>query len=299
MEILKIKSVASIHDARKIYSVSEVTSDLKTLLEDNFPSLWVKGEISNFKESPNGHYYFVLKDEFSQMSLVMFRGQNRLLKFQLEDGMEVLVHGHLTVYQPRGQCQMACDHVEPCGVGAKKKLEAEGLFDSKRKRELPLLPRKVGIITSPKGAVFHDMKNVIKRRFPNMDLVFFPVQVQGEGASAQIAHAIFLANQRDDIDVLIVGRGGGSIEDLWAFNEEIVVRSIVSSNIPVVSAVGHETDYTLADFAADLRAPTPSAAAELVVPEKERPFLVNNSTYSGLTSYLCLNLLLMFSPNNL
>lgn len=263
-------------DVRKIYSVTEVTRDIRGLLNDNFSSLWLCGEVSNFKKSAAGHLYFTLKDSESQMSAVMFRGESRLLRFEIEDGMELIVHGRIDVYAPRGNYQIILDTAEPRGVGSlqlafeqlKASLLAEGLFEAARKRPIPYLPEKIGIITSPKGAVLHDIMNVIGRRFPGMALVICPVKVQGEGAAAEIAEAIELMNQREDLGVLIVGRGGGSLEDLWAFNEEVLVRAVAASRLPIISAVGHETDYTLCDLAADLRAPTPSAAAELAVPQK-------------------------------
>ncbi len=263
-------------EAQKIYTISEVTRDIRSLLEDNFPSLWITGEISNFKAASSGHFYFTLKDEKAQLPAIMFRGSNQFLKFNPEDGLEVIAHGRLSVYEPRGAYQIVVDHLEPKGLGAlqlafeqlKKKLEAEGLFDEKRKKPIPYLPKKIGIVTSAQGAVLHDMITILTRRFPNIEILVNPVRVQGEGAAEEISEAIDELNRRTDLDLLIVGRGGGSLEDLWAFNEERVVRAIARSLLPVISAVGHETDYTLADLAADLRAPTPSAAAELAVPEK-------------------------------
>lgn len=277
-------------DTRRIFTVSQVTKDLRQLLEDNFPSLWISGEVSNFKAAASGHFYFTLKDENAQLGAVMFKGHNQLLKFQLENGLEIIVHGHITVYEPRGQYQIIIDYVEPKGLGAlqlafeqlKKRLEAEGLFDKKYKKPIPYLPKKVGIITSPKGAVLHDIQTILTRRFPNIEILINPVRVQGDGAAEEIAEAVDEMNRRSDVDVLIVGRGGGSLEDLWAFNEEIVVRSIFNSKIPVISAVGHETDYTLSDLAADLRAPTPSAAAELAVPGKEDLTALIDEHRSGL-----------------
>lgn len=268
---------SALEDVRKIHTVSEVTGDLRRLIEDTFPSIWVSGEISNFKMAASGHAYFTLKDENAALNMVMFRPSHRLLKFSIEDGMQVIVHGRFSVYEPRGQYQMIVDSVEPQGLGAlqlafeqlKNRLEKEGLFDQARKKELPFLPKTIGIITSPQGAVLHDLKTVLTRRFPNICILVYPVRVQGDGAGVEIAEAIFEMNERRDVDLLIVGRGGGSMEDLWAFNEEIVVRAVFDSRIPVISAVGHETDHTLCDLVADLRAPTPSAAAELAVPEKE------------------------------
>lgn len=256
--------------------MSELTRDVKGLVEDNFPSVWLRGEISNFKAYGSGHHYFTLKDAAAQMSAVMFRGFNRHLKFQPEDGMGVIVHGRLTVYEVRGNYQILVDYMEPDGVGAlqmafeqlKKKLAAEGLFDAARKRTLPPLPSTVGIVTSLHGAAVHDMLSVLKRRFANLEILIYPVKVQGEGAKEEIAAAIDYFSQTRAADVVIVGRGGGSIEDLWAFNEETVARAVARSAVPIISAVGHETDFTICDFVADLRAPTPSAAAELCVPRK-------------------------------
>ncbi len=264
-------------ESQSIYTVSEVTRDLKGLLEDSFSSLWISGEISNFKKATSGHFYFTLKDAGAQIAAVMFRNTNYKIRFEPEDGLEILVHGRVTVYEPRGQYQILIDTMEPKGLGAlqlafdqlKKRLEGEGLFDPEHKKPLPYLPEKVGIITSAKGAALHDMLTILKRRHPGLSILVHPVTVQGETAAPEIAAAILAMNERDDIDVIIVGRGGGSMEDLWAFNEEMVVRAIFASRLPIVSAVGHETDFTLADFVADLRAPTPSAAAELVVPERE------------------------------
>jgi len=276
---------------RKIYTVSEVTRDIRGLLEDNFPTLWLSGEISNFKAAASGHMYFTLKDAGAQMSGVMFRGSSNNLKFDLEDGLEVIVHGRITLYEPRGQYQIIVDHAEPKGLGAlqlafeqlKKKLTTEGLFKDEFKKEIPYLPKKVGIITSSKGAALHDMVTILTRRFPNIEILINPVRVQGDGAAEEVAQAISEMNERSDIDVLLVGRGGGSLEDLWAFNEEVVVRAVFESAIPIISAVGHETDFTLSDLVADLRAPTPSAAAELAVPEKGELVYTLQQHSAGLT----------------
>lgn len=263
--------------SRHVYSVSEITAEVKAVLEDGFSAIWVEGELSNFKHHTSGHMYFTLKDDQAQVRGVMFRGNNRLLKFQPKDGLAVLVFGTLTVYERRGEYQITVESMEPKGVGAlqlafeqlKAKLEAEGLFDVARKRPLPRLPRKIGIITSPTGAVIRDILTIIGRRFPGLAILIHPTQVQGESAAPEIAAAIVRLGRRSDLDVLIVARGGGSLEDLWAFNEEVVARAIASSPIPVISAVGHETDVTIADYVADLRAPTPSAAAELVVAQRD------------------------------
>lgn len=262
---------------QKILSISELTRGIKSTLESNYSSIWVSGEVSNFKAHSSGHFYFSLKDENSQISAVMFKGSNRLLKFKLEDGLQIIAQGRVTVYEPRGSYQLVAEYIEPQGLGAlqlafeqlKKKLEAEGLFDALRKKPLPLLPKKIGIVTSPTGAVIRDMLNVLKRRYANIEVLLAPVPVQGLDAVPAIVAAIQEFNQMEDVDLLIVGRGGGSLEDLWAFNTEEVARAIAASWIPIISAVGHEVDVTIADYVADLRAPTPSAAAELAVPLKE------------------------------
>jgi exodeoxyribonuclease VII large subunit len=263
--------------SRRTYTVRELTAELRAVLEDGFSAIWVDGEISNFKHHTSGHMYFTLKDAEAQIRAVMFRGNNRLLKFQPTDGQQVLVFGTVTVYERRGEYQIGVEFMEPKGVGAlqlafeqlKARLGAEGLFDPGRKRPLPRLPRKIGVITSPTGAAIRDMLSIIGRRFPGLAILIAPVQVQGETAAAEIAAAIGRLGRREDLDVLIVARGGGSLEDLWAFNEEVVARAIAASPLPVISAVGHETDVTIADFVADLRAPTPSAAAELVVAQRD------------------------------
>jgi exodeoxyribonuclease VII large subunit len=263
---------------RHVYSVSDLTTEIKAVLEDVFSGVWIEAELSNFKHHTSGHMYFTLKDDRAQIRAVMFRGNNRLLKFQPQDGLSVLVFGSVTVYERRGEYQIVAEFMEPKGIGAlqlafeqlKAKLEAEGLFDPSRKRPLPLLPRKIGIITSPTGAAIRDLLTIIGRRFPGLAVLIHPVQVQGEGAAQEIAAALRTLGVRRDLDVLIVARGGGSLEDLWAFNEEVVARALAASPLPVISAVGHETDVTIADFVADLRAPTPSAAAELVVAQRDQ-----------------------------
>lgn len=263
-----------ISESPKVYTISQVTQDIRAILESAFDSIWVEGEISNMKVATSQHAYFVLKDERAQIRCVMFKGQRVGLKYKPEDGDHVLAFGRVTVYDARGEYQIIVETLEPCGLGAlqkafeqlKKKLSEEGLFDEARKRELPQFPWKIGIVTSPTGAAVRDIINVITRRNSKVSILLYPVKVQGEGAAEEIAKGIEEMNRRDDIDVLIVGRGGGSIEDLWAFNEEVVARAIFASRIPVVSAVGHEVDFTIADFVADVRAATPSAAAELVVP---------------------------------
>jgi len=259
----------------KLLSISQITGQIKMSLEQGFSSVWVKGEISNLTKHGSGHWYFSLKDSDAQLGAVMFRGQNQRVRFDPTHGMEISAHGRISVYPPQGRYQLIIDQLLPAGQGdlhlafeaLKEKLSDEGLFDPELKKELPQFPAKIGIVTSATGAAIQDMLNILRRRFALTDLLLVPVKVQGEGASNEISEAIDLLNTRTDIDVMIVGRGGGSLEDLWAFNEENVARAISRSTIPVVSAVGHETDITISDHVADLRAPTPSAAAELVVPD--------------------------------
>lgn len=256
----------------EILSVSDINKAAKMTLESKYRQVWVKGELSNFKAHSSGHWYFSLKDSKAQISGAMFRGSNQGLKFKPRDGMEVIVRGRITLFEARGSYQIACDLMEPVGAGAlqlqfeelKKKLNAEGLFDPKRKRPIPSLPQHVVVVTSPTGAAIRDILNVLGRRFKGLRVTLIPAVVQGDAAPAAIMRAIQLAHQLPDVDVMIVGRGGGSIEDMWCFNDERVARAISASRIPTISAVGHEIDFTIADFVADLRAPTPSAAAELV-----------------------------------
>ncbi len=258
---------------KHVWRVSELTLRLCDVLEAEFPDVWVEGEISNFRAAQSGHLYFTLKDEKAQIRCVCFRDQVRGLRFRPEDGLKVTVRGGISVYESRGEYQIYVSHVEPVGLGAlqlafeqlKKKLEAEGLFDAERKKPLPALPRRIGIVSSPQGAAIRDIVRVLRRRFPNLHVMLFPVKVQGDGAAGEIVRAIRHFNRAQMVDVMIVARGGGSLEDLWAFNEEIVARAIAASEIPIITGIGHETDTTIADFAADLRAPTPSAAAEIVV----------------------------------
>jgi len=258
-------------------TVSELTRKIKSLLEDRFQFLWLSGEISNFRIPASGHFYFTVKDAHAQISAVMFRGQNRNLKFRPEDGMQISGMGRISVYEPRGSYQIIFEHLEPGGIGAlqiafeqlKQKLENEGLFAVEKKQTLPFLPHYIGLVTSPSGAVVHDVLRIVNRRYPNVYIQIAGCKVQGEGAEDEICEAIEMLNSQKSIEVIIVARGGGSLEDLHAFNSESVARAIHSSRVPVISAIGHETDYTIADFVADMRAPTPSAAAELVVPVKE------------------------------
>ncbi len=262
---------------RKIFSISELSREIKDLLERQYSDVWVAGEVSNFRPAASGHLYFTLKDATAQLRAVCFRNQARYLKFKPQDGIAVIARGHLSVYEARGEYQLYVEYLEPAGLGAlqlafeqlKQKLAAEGLFDTARKKPLPVLPRTIGVVTSPTGAVIRDILRVLRRRFRNMSVLLYPVKVQGEGAAEEIVEGVTFFNREQNVEVIIVARGGGSLEDLWAFNEEVVARAIAASGIPVISAVGHETDFTIADFVADLRAPTPSAAAELVVHRKQ------------------------------
>lgn len=258
---------------RRIYRVAELNAAIRSLLEKEFADIWVAGEISGVKLSTAGHYYFTLKDDSGQLQCVCFKGTARYLKFKPQDGVAVLARGHIDVYEPRGAYQLLVDALEPQGLGAlqfafeqlKRKLAAEGLFDESRKRPLPRFPRRIGIVTSPTGAVIRDMLNILERRFPGLHIRLYPALVQGAGSVEAVCEGIEYFSNSGWADVVIVARGGGSIEDLWTFNEEAVARAIASCRTPVISAVGHETDFTIADFVADKRAPTPSAAAELVV----------------------------------
>ena len=257
------------------YTVSEVTAQVKALLEESLPMCWVLGEVSNFTHHSSGHRYFTLKDEASQLSAVMFKWQARTLSFTPEPGMQIMAYGHISVYERGGRYQFYAAQLQPAGVGelalafeqVKNRLETEGLFAPERKRPLPTYPRTIGVVTSPTGAAIRDIIDVLQRRAPGLQIILCPARVQGPGAGDEIARAIADLNRCPDVDILIVGRGGGSQEDLWPFNEEIVARAIYRSEKPVISAVGHEIDYTIADYVADYRAPTPSAAAEIVVQE--------------------------------
>ncbi len=278
------KEIAAPAREKHIFTVSELTRLIRAVLEDTFREVWVEGEVSNFVRHTSGHMYFSLKDENAVLNCVFFRSANQNIKFKIENGMRLVCFGRIGVYDKRGQYQLYVDIVEPKGIGAlqmafeqlKKKLAQEGFFDESKKKPIPYLPTRIGVVTSPTGAAIRDILNVTKRRFQNIEVILNPAKVQGEGAKEEIARAIAEFNEynrtvsgEEKIDVLIVGRGGGSLEDLWPFNEEIVARAIFSSQIPIISAVGHEVDWTISDFVADRRAPTPSAAAELVIPRKE------------------------------
>ena len=258
---------------RAVWSVSDLTARIRDLLAGEFTDVFVEGEVSNAHAAQSGHLYFTLKDNHAQVRCVCFRTQLARLKFRPEDGLHVTLRGSISVYESRGEYQFYVEHVEPVGLGAlqlafeqlKKRLDAEGLFDPQRKRPLPVLPQCVGLITSPRGAAVRDIVRILQRRFPNLHIVLYPVRVQGEGAAGEVVQAIRYFDRKQLADVLILARGGGSLEDLWAFNEEPVARAIVACTIPIIAGIGHETDFTIADFAADIRASTPSAAAEMVV----------------------------------
>jgi exodeoxyribonuclease VII large subunit len=270
-------SLFDVMPQRRVWKVSELTQQIGNLLEGNFPDVWVEGEISNYRPAQSGHLYFTLKDARAQIRCVCFRDQLRGIKFRPDNGLQVTLRGSISVYEVRGEYQIYVSHIEPVGLGAlqlafeqlKKKLQEEGLFDASRKKPLPVLPRCIGVVTSPKGAAIRDILRVLKRRFSNVHVQIYPVSVQGDGAASEIAQAVRYFNRVKFAEVLIVARGGGSLEDLWAFNEEPVARAIADSSIPVITGVGHETDFTIADFVADLRAPTPSAAAEIVVRSRD------------------------------
>ncbi len=260
---------------REVFTVSAITQQIKLLLEETLPPFWMTGEISNFKHHSSGHFYFSLKDEGAQIPCTMWAGRNRALTFTPKDGMQVIVQGQVTVYEKRGNYQLDVWQIQPAGIGAlqqafeqlKQRLQKDGLFDSAHKAPLPRFPQRVGLVTSPTGAAIRDLVSVLRRRWPSMQIVLRPVRVQGSGAAAEIAAAIAEFNEYGNVDLLIVGRGGGSLEDLWPFNEEIVARAIYNSALPIVSAVGHEIDFSISDFVADVRAATPSVAAEMVAPD--------------------------------
>ncbi|HKE93438.1 MAG TPA: exodeoxyribonuclease VII large subunit [Povalibacter sp.] len=266
---------ADLEPQRDVYTPSRLNREARTLLERGFPALWIEGEMSNLSRPSSGHWYFSIKDESAQLRCAMFRQRNLLARFTPKDGLRVLLRGRISLYEPRGDYQFLVDHIEEAGEGAlrrrfellKARLAAEGLFATERKRQIPKLPRRIGVITSPSGAAIRDILHILRRRFCTVPVLIYAVPVQGAGAAGQIAAAIRLASTRAECDVLILARGGGSLEDLWPFNEEVVARAISGCTIPLVSGIGHEVDFTIADFVADLRAPTPSGAAELVVPD--------------------------------
>src|SRR5215470_17809718 len=262
---------------RRIWKVRDLVAAVRTHLEREYTDNWVEGEISNFRAHDSGHLYFTLKDENSQIRVVMFRSQARLLRFRPENGMQVVVRGRVTIYEDRGEMQLSAEYLEPKGAGAlqiafeqlKAKLEAEGLFDATRKKPIPALPKRIGIVTSPQAAALRDILNILRRRHHTANVLIYPAQVQGDMAPLEVSAGVRHFNRFQDADVIIVARGGGSAEDLAAFNQEGLARAVAGSQIPVISAVGHETDFTIIDFVADLRAPTPSAAAELVIRSRQ------------------------------
>ncbi len=259
-----------------IYTVSSLTREIRTHLETHFPLVWVSGEVSNLRRPVSGHYYFTLKDAEAQLRAVLFKGNHQHLRYKPEEGGQILCRGRITVYEPRGDYQLIVDYLEPAGLGAlaqafealKSRLAAEGLFDQAHKQPLPFLPRRLALVTSPTGAVVRDILRLLKRRFPHVEVLIYPVKVQGVEAAGEIVQALEDLPGYPGVEVIVLARGGGSLEDLWPFNEEKVARAIYHCPIPVVSAIGHEVDFTIADFVADVRAPTPSAAVELVVPDK-------------------------------
>src|SRR3954467_11964655 len=266
----------SFQPQRRIFTVRDLVSTVRTALEREYTDIWLGGEISNYRPADSGHLYFTLKDGEAQLRVVMFRMQARLLRFRPDNGMEIVAHGRITVYESRGELQLIAEYLEPKGAGAlqiaceqiKAKLAAEGLFDQTRKKPIPKLPQCIGVVTSPRGAAIHDILNVLRRRHASARLLIYPAQVQGDTAASEVAAAIRYLNKSRKVDVIVIARGGGSLEDLAAFNDEALARVIAASELPVISAIGHETDFTIADFVADLRAPTPSAAAELVIESK-------------------------------
>src|SRR5215472_6811377 len=263
---------------RKIYPVRELVSAVRTQVERTFTDVFVEGEISNYRPAGSGHLYFTLKDGSSQLRVVMWRTQARLLKFRPENGLQVIARGRVTVYDERGDLQFQAEHLEPKGAGAlqiafeqlKAKLAAEGLFDQARKKPIPALPRRIGLVTSPRGAAVQDILNILRRRHESVGVLIYPAQVQGDLAGSDVSRGVRYFNRSGQVDVIIVARGGGSFEDLFAFNDQGLARTIAASDIPVISAIGHETDFTICDFVSDLRAPTPSAAAELVIQSKRQ-----------------------------
>jgi exodeoxyribonuclease VII large subunit len=277
----------------KVYTITEITKEIKSILEESFPNVWVEGEISNYTLHSSGHRYFSMKDENAQIRCTLWRFRGTRLSFEPEDGMKVIAFGNISVYERNGQYQLDVIELIPAGWGKleiafqklKEKLFQEGLFDEEHKKPIPEFPEAIGLVTSPTGAAIRDMIKIIHKRFPSVRIIVNPVRVQGERAAEEIAQAIQEFNEFAKIDVMIVGRGGGSLEDLWAFNEEIVARAIYASEIPIISAVGHQIDFTISDFVADLRAPTPSAAAQMVIKDKEELLKETNSNAKKLTSY--------------
>ncbi|HTM64565.1 MAG TPA: exodeoxyribonuclease VII large subunit [Gammaproteobacteria bacterium] len=269
-------TIIDLEESTEIYTVSEFNADVRDVLEDNFDQIWIEGEISNFVAAGSGHWYFSLKDADAQVRCAMFKGSQRKIGFTPKNGLHVLLRARVSLYEPRGDFQLIADFMEERGEGKlrrafealKKKLEAAGWFDELRKKEIPEFPKCIGVVTSPTGAAIRDILHVLKRRYPSAPIIIYPTLVQGDTAAPAIAKAIHTANERKECDVLIVARGGGSLEDLWPFNEEITAKAIYESKLPVISGVGHEIDFTIADFVADVRAPTPSAAAEIAVPDR-------------------------------
>jgi len=263
---------------RRMWRVADLVSAVRTTVERGYADVWVEGEVSNFRPAESGHLYFTLKDGDAQLRVVMFRSQARLLRFRPDNGMQIAARGRVTIYEARGELQLSAEFLEPLGAGAlqvafeqlRNKLAAEGLFEQSRKKPVPLLPRRIGIVTSPRGAALQDMLHVLARRHENVGILIYPAQVQGESAAAEVAAGVKYFNHAENVDVIVLARGGGSIEDLAAFNDEALARTIAASGIPVISAIGHETDFTIADFVSDLRAPTPSAAAEMVVESRNK-----------------------------
>ncbi len=270
-------TLAPTESLRDVYTVSRLNREVRMLLEGSFPLIWLEAEISNLARPASGHWYFTLKDENAQVRAAMFRNRNRLLRFAPDNGMQVLVRARIGLYEARGEFQLIVEHMEEAGDGAlrrafealRRRLDAEGLFAMERKQALPRLPRRIGVITSPTGAAIRDILTTLRRRFPGIPVVIYPVPVQGENAAPEIARMLELAGERGECDVLILARGGGSLEDLWAFNEEMVARALAACPLPVVTGIGHEVDFTIADFVADQRAPTPTAAAELLTPDQQ------------------------------
>ena len=290
---------------KKIYTVTEITREIRSILEENFPGVWVEGEVSNYLHHSSGHRYFSLKDENAQIRCTLWRFRGDGLQFELTDGMKVMAWGSITVYERNGQYQLDVIELIPAGVGKleiafqklKEKLFQEGLFDEEHKKPIPQFPETIGVVTSPTGAAVRDIIKIIQSRFPSVKIIVNPVRVQGEEAADEIAQAIWEFNKYKKIDVMIVGRGGGSLEDLWAFNEEVVARAIYDSDIPVISAVGHQIDFTISDFVADLRAPTPSAAAQMVVQERDELLEQIEANLRNLS--FCLSSLLAHSKQRL